>query len=103
MVGNDTDGIDHAYKIHLVYNALVSTASRANSTLSNSATPITLSWEIATVPPEIVGYRPTSHFVIDSRYTPSLLLIDIEDILYGTGATEPRIPDIEELLSLFVF
>lgn len=101
-IGNDTEGIDHGYKIHLVYNALASTATRANTTLSSSASPITLSWEIATVPPEIVGYKPTSHFVVDSRYTPSLLLIDIEDILYGTEATAPRIPDVTELLSLFV-
>jgi hypothetical protein len=36
-VGNDIDGAEHAYKVHLVYNALAAPSERENSTLNDSS------------------------------------------------------------------
>lgn len=100
-IGNAVDGADHAYKIHLVYNALAAPAERSNKTIGDSAEAATLSWSLTTLPPQITGYKPTAHFVIDSREVPSALMASIEDILYGTDAASARIPSATELIALF--
>lgn len=100
-LGNDTDGVDHAYKIHLIYNALAAPSQRSNSTVSDSLQPNTLSWSITTLPPAVSSLKPTAHFVIDSRSTPSDLLVEVEDILYGTVDATSRLPEVQELLGIF--
>ena len=100
-IGNDVDGTDHGYKIHLVYNALASPSSRSNSTLNDSTSPITFSWAITTAPPTITGFKPSAHFVIDSRKTDPLVLESVEAILYGDSVGNSRLPDVDELIALF--
>lgn len=100
-VGNDVDGIDHAYKIHLVYNALVQPASSSHTTIGESIEPDNFSWKVASRPPILEGYRPTAHFVIDSRETPSEVLAQIEDILYGSDTLTSRLPSVGELAYIF--
>lgn len=62
-------------------------------------TPFT--WELTTRPPNIQGLRPTAHFEIDSRKVPPALLTEIEDILYGNLASDPRMPAASELVDMF--
>lgn len=100
LLGNDSEGSEFGYKLHLVYNALASTASRMHSTLSDASNPTILSWPITTTPPFAVGYRPTAHLIIDSRYTPGALMGLIEDTLYGTDAHQARLPSISEIKAL---
>lgn len=99
-VGNDLDGSDHGYKIHLVYNALSEPSDNAYSTIGESAEPSIFSWQISTLPPGLTGYKPTAHFVIDSRRTPKGLMAHIEDLLYGSIANSPRLLPPQELLDL---
>lgn len=101
LLGNDLDGLLHGYKIHLVYNALASPSTRENTTLGSEVSPTTNSWKITTRPPVITGYRPTAHFVIDSRTSDPLVLSQVEDILYGSEAEAPRLPDPDELMTIF--
>lgn len=100
LVGNDAEGIEHGYKIHIVYNALAEAADQEHRTLTDSPEPFNFSWKITTRPP-ILDFTPTAHFVIDSRSTPEALLGFIEDILYGTDINTPRLPDAGELAFLF--
>lgn len=100
-IGNMFEGADFAYKIHLVYNALAAPANRTNNSLGGSADPSTLSWSITTKPPTLSGFKPTAHLVIDSRYTDPDILLEVEEILYGTEADFPRIPDPDELIDIF--
>jgi hypothetical protein len=100
-IGNDVAGVDLGYKIHLIYNALAAPTSRPNSTMTESVEPFNFSWSISTKPPNFAGYKPTAHLVIDSRDTPSDLLIQIEDILYGSAAAPARLPSAVELIFLF--
>jgi hypothetical protein len=99
-IGNDVAGSDHAYKIHLVYNALAAPSSRPNETLNASGEPSTFSWAITTKPPTITGYRPTAHLVIDTRYTDPEILSDLEDLLYGTDEDFSVLPTPDELIDL---
>lgn len=101
FVGNDIDGVEHGYKIHIVYNALAAPAARNNQTMaSGGSSPLGLSWSITTTPPKMTGLKPTAHFIIDSRFTPYGLMLQIEDILYGSDNNEPYLPSAEELITI---
>lgn len=100
-VGNDRDGIDHAYKIHILYNLKAEPSNRAYATLSDQTEPVTFNWNVSARPPIVSGIRPTAHYVIDSRETPPELLSILEDLLYGTELTDPALPTAGELIFLF--
>lgn len=100
-VGNDSNGNEHAYKIHLVYNALAAPSQRTNASIDDGVSPSTFSWSITTLPPSITGYKPTAHLVIDSRYTDSEILSEIEDLLYGTEAISASLPTPGDLIAIF--
>lgn len=99
-IGNDTDGQDHGYKLHLVYNALAAPSERSHQTVNESPEPTELSWEVSTTPVEVPGYKPTAHFTIDSTRTDARKLKMLEDIIYGTEKTEPRMPMPAEIIEL---
>lgn len=100
-VGNDIQGVDHGYKLHLVYGALAAPSGVTYGTISDTNDPTTFSWSITTLPPIVPGYKPTAHFVIDSREADISALTELEDVLYGTNLTPPRLPTIEELFAIF--
>lgn len=107
MLGNDTQGNDHGYLIHLIYGASAAPSEKGYSTVNDSIEPIKFSWEISTVPVPVEGKKPTSTLVINS--TKAKNLSKLEDYLYGTdgaaqgGTTgEPQLPlpaKVKELLS----
>lgn len=90
------------YKIHIVYNILASPTKRGSSTMKNSGNAEKLSWKISAVPPVSKTHRPTAHFILDSLQTPPEALSTVEDILYGTDTTPPRIPTPDELKDLVI-
>lgn len=101
-VGNDIDGVDHAYKIHLVYRALAAPSSRTHASLSDQNAPETLNWKLTTLPPRIsAGFKPTAHFVVDSRSTPADVLAQLEDKLYGNASFNASLPSVAELMTMF--
>lgn len=100
-LGNDVDGAEHGYKIHLVYNALAAPTDRSYDTISDDINPLNFSWNLTVRPPALLGYRPTAHFVIDSRDTPEAVMTAIEDILYGTENAAARLPTVGELVFRF--
>lgn len=100
-IGNDTEGTDHAYKLHIIYNALATPAKKEYTTFSDSPELIELEWNLTTLPRTLVGNSPTSHITIDSRTTPAGLLRAIEDILYGSNLASARMIYPSELLAMF--
>ena len=102
-IGNDVDGADHGYKLHLVYGALVSPSEKAYQTINESPEAIAFSWEFTTTPAPVTGYKPTSLIVIDSTKVAALDLAALELILYGnsTGPVEPELPTPDEVIALF--
>lgn len=101
LIGNDVAGNDLGYKIHLVYNALAAPSQRENTTLRDSVDLMALSWSVTTLPPEITGYRPTSHMLVDSRYASPENLSAVEDILYGSESGSAQMPTPDELIAIF--
>lgn len=88
LLGNDQDGTDLGYKLHIVYNCLASPSERGHATVNDSPEAANPSWEISTTPVEITGGKPTATVVIDSTEVDAAKLASFEDILYGTDAVE---------------
>ena len=100
-LGNDSDGQDHGYKLHLVYGCTASPSERSYQTVNDSPEAITFSWEIATTPVTLDGYKAVSLITIDSTKVDSAKLAALEDILYGTTESQPRLPMPSEIQTLF--
>jgi hypothetical protein len=101
MVGNDINGIDNGYKLHLVYNAIAKPSTSDYISYGSQVTPTVFSWDIETNPVDIQGLKPSSHIILDSNKVNQSTLLLIEDILYGTDSEDARFITIEELLSIF--
>lgn len=101
LIGSDTQGTDAAYKIHIVYNALATPTGKTHSTLSDSTEATTFSWDVSCTPPIIAGFRPTAHFVVDTRFAVPEILTSLEDLLYGSEVADPYLPSAAELYDLF--
>ena len=99
-LGNDVDGQDHGYKLHLVYGGLASPSERGYQSVNDSPEPINPSWEVTTTPVDVPGFKPTARLIITSTKADPAKLKALEDILYGTDTEEPRLPLPEEVIEL---
>ena len=99
-IGNDTDGNEHGYKLHIVYGCQASPSEKQYSTVNDSPEAITFSWEVNTTPVNVTGKKPTATLVIDSTKADKAKLTALETILYGAEATEPRLPLPDEIATL---
>lgn len=100
-IGNDTEGADYGYKIHLIYGALASPSEKPYGTVNDSPEAITFSWEVSTTPVEVPGFKPTASVTIDSTKVTKEELAALEAILYGSENEEARLPLPEELITIF--
>lgn len=108
VVGNDTDGEAHGYKLHIIYGAMASPSEKAYATINDSPEAITFSWELTTTPVNVTGKKPTASIVIDSTKADPTKLAALEVILYGKDPTtsggndgeEPRLPLPDEIATL---
>lgn len=99
-VGNDVQGQDFGYKIHIIYGAKAAPSEKSYSTINDSPEAVTFSWELSTVPVPVEGFNPTATMVIDSTRVPKEKMKKIEDKLYGTESEEATLPLPNELLAL---
>lgn len=102
--GNDTDGTDHGYLIHIIYGALAAPSEKAYNTVNDTPEAITFSWELSTTPVEVPGMKPTASVTIDSTKVDAEKLKEFEKIIYGSDdgePAEPRLPLPEEIATLF--
>ena len=98
---NDTNpDSDDTYKLHLIYGATASPSEQTTETINDSPDPGTFSWEIATTPIAVKGFKPVAHIEILSRTYPAAVMQKIEDILYGSETTDPRMPLPDELIEI---
>lgn len=103
-IGNDLDGDNYEYKLHLLYNCLAAPSERSYQTINDSPEAITFSWEISTTPEEFTKtydgktLRPTALLTIDSRNFKTTGtagkdpkgLKALEDALFGVDAVEAQ-------------
>ena len=99
-IGNDTDGNEHGYKLHIVYGCQASPSEKQYSTINDSPDAVTFSWEVSTTPVNVNGKKPTATLIIDSTKADKAKLTALEAILYGAESTEPRLPLPDEIATL---
>ena len=99
-IGNDTDGNEHGYKLHIVYGCQASPSEKQYSTINDSPEAITFSWEVSTTPVNVTGKKPTATLIIDSTKADKAKLTALEAIMYGSEQTEPRLPLPDEIATL---
>lgn len=102
-IGNDTDGNDHGYKLHMIYGCMASPSEKAYATINDSPEAITFSWEVTTTPVSVAGFKPTASITIDSTKADPTKLAALEDILYGKDGepgSEARLPLPDEIKTL---
>lgn len=102
-IGNDTNGNDYGYKLHIIYGALAAPSEKAYATINDSPEAITFSWEVTTTPVNVTGAKPTASITIDSTKANPTNLAALEDILYGKDGepgNEPRLPLPDEIKTL---
>lgn len=105
--GNDVDGQDHAYRIHLVYGCKAEPSERSYETVNDSIEAMEFSWDFSTTPVDVTGARPTAHLYFDSDKVSADFLSALEGILYGTdgagesAGTSGRLPLPDEIVELY--
>ena len=100
VIGNDVQGQDLGYKIHIIYGAKAAPSEKAFATINDSPEAVTFSWELSTVPVPVSGHRPTATVVIDSTKVEPEKLAAIEAKLFGSEAEESTLPLPDEIAQI---
>lgn len=115
VLGNEVELENFGYKLHLIYGGTASPSDKAYATINDSPDAITFSWEVATTPINVPGFKPTASLVIDSTKVDKDKLAILEKILYGSDeipspdegitppvpASEARLPLPQEIVTIF--
>lgn len=101
LIGNDTDGQDHGYKLHLIYGCTASPSEKSYQTVNDSPEAITFSWEVSTTPVNVEGHKPTAQLIVDSTKVDAAKLATLEAQLYGGESSEPKLPTPSEVIAIF--
>ena len=101
LIGSDTDGNDHGYKLHLVYGCKAAPSERSHATVNDSPEALSFSWEISTTPVSVTGHKPTASVEIDSTKVDPAKLAAFEKILFGSENAAARLPLPDEVATSF--
>lgn len=106
MIGNDTSGTEHGYKIHIFWDCVAGASEDSNSTINDSPEQKTFSWSVTALPVAAAGFQPTASMVLDSTKVPEAKLTQIEALLYGTAGegqsqgTDASLPTFDALKTI---
>lgn len=92
---------EEAYLIHLIYNASVKISDIDYESDRTGHNLVYFNWNFSTKPIKFPNFEASSHLIVDTRKTYSWILSDLENMLYGTESTDPRLPTFDELLTIF--
>lgn len=100
VIGNDVDGNNHGYKLHIIYGAMAAPSEKAYATINDSPEAITFSWEVTTTPVSVPGFEPTASITIDSTKVDKSKLTALENVLYGSESESAKLPLPDEIATL---
>ena len=90
-VGNDIQGQEFSYKLHIIYGCTVAPSEKSYSTINDNPEAITFSWELSTVPVPVDGFKPTASLVIDANKVDAGKLQLLENALFGDAENEAKL------------
>lgn len=97
-LGDDVQGLDRGYILHLLYNLTAQVEGRTHTTIGETAAPEELSWKLSSIPIPVNARRSTSHFTIKSTETLPGKLTALENALYGTATTASALPSLDAVI-----
>ncbi len=103
LIGNGGDEDPFGFQIHLVYGCMASLAPLSRQSMGASSTPVAMNFDIVCTPVKLPGYRPTAHYIIDTRNMSPSRVLELETILYGDDLTAGEMPTPTELFDLMNF
>lgn len=98
LVGSDVEGTNKGYKIHLLYNIYITGFARTYATLSDNMDLSAMKWDYEAFPFITDDDEVIHHIVLNVETLPPSFKTFIEDTLYGTETTVPRLLMPDELL-----
>jgi hypothetical protein len=98
-LGNDVEGNDLGYKIHLLYNLTAIPTQKTFNTMALELEPTEFEWSITSIPEIIDDFCPTAHVIIDSRTMDPYLLADLENTIYGSAYDDPTLPPLSTIIA----
>lgn len=99
-VGNDIQGQNFSYKLHLIYGCTVAPSEKSYSTINDNPEAITFSWELSTVPVPVEGFNPTASLVIDASKVDEGKMKQLEDALFGADENEAKLLLPNEIMAM---
>ena len=90
--------LSNGYKLHLVYNAIAEPTDLDYGSISDVTD---MTWDISTSPVAVQYFAPSSHLVVDSSQVNPGVLVDLEDILYGSETSNAYLPTVAQVIALF--
>ena len=99
-VGNDIQGQNFSYKLHLIYGCTVAPSEKSYSTINDNPEAITFSWELSTVPVPVDGFSPTASLVIDASKVEEGKMQQLEDALFGNESNEAKLLLPNEIMEM---
>jgi hypothetical protein len=100
-IGNDIDGTEHGYKLHLVYGATAAPSSKAYASINDTPAAISFSWGISALPIPVAGHKPTATMTIDSTKVDPTALATLEAMLFGSGGGDAQLPTPDQVIAVF--
>lgn len=82
-IGNDLEGIEYGYKIHILYNLTATPNTISMAAISDQPDLSEFGWSISAIPEIAPGFRPTAHAIFDTTTMDPFLVSDLEELLYG--------------------
>lgn len=98
-VGNAVKGMEHGYKLHLVYGLTANPSEKNYETVNEDPDAMTFSWEVTSTPVPMEGYQPVSHIVVDSTKVDAAKYTALENMLIG-DTTDSKLPTPDEVKTM---
>lgn len=103
VLGNDVQGRDYGYKLHLAYGLLAAPSEKSHATINDSPEAVTFNWDATSTPEVVTGFLPTAKLTVDSLTTPSVQLALLEDALWGVDDVvdiDAYLPHVDAVITM---
>lgn len=101
LIGDDVNGDEAGYKLHLVYGCSASPSQKAYQSINNSPAATKFVWALTTSPVAVPNLKPTSVITIESTKVAAAALAALEQILYGAAGVDPALPLPGTVITMF--
>lgn len=100
LVGSGTEGDMFGYQIHLIYNAILSISARQRKTINETIELTEFNFDMVATPKRLPGFRPSAHYIIDTRHMSPGVIKAIEGLLYGDDGGDGYLQDPIDIFEL---